>query len=355
MRKYDLFPKVSDESFETRTTTGGIITIVTFAFMAIVCLLAFTNREVETTEQHAILNTSALTSDTFTHVYMEVSVAYPCQLLQVSLRDVSGNHAFDSQRKIERQRLDTHLKPLGPLVADTDPKSLMKTCGSCLDPSEPGKCCLTCVDIAAHHKLAGKPVPNMDNAEQCRRDKRTVEDGEACRIVADIGTTFSRGELLISAGGETRMPVHYKHDLTYFGENVNLSHWIQSVRFGPEYAGQVDTLANTKWQQRGRGFYFYHYRLQIVPTTGFNEHGRRVDGYQYSASFSERPILKTVSKKHPGIALAFETSAIAVRIYKRYHPMVRWLTQMLAVMGGGFTIGGLVDSFVFNMQRRKLD
>ena len=352
MRKYDLFPKVSDETFETRTSTGGIITIVTFVFMAIVCILAFVNREIETTEQHAVLNTSASPT---TNIHIDISVAYPCQLLQLSLRDLSGNHPFDSDRRIQRQRLDSHLKPLGSFIGDTESKSIFKTCGSCLDSSAPNKCCLTCFDIVSHHKLAGKLVPNLDNVEQCQRDKKAIEDGESCRIIADIETPFSRGELLINAGGETQMPIHYKHELTYFGDNVNLSHWINGMRFGPAFTNQVDTLANTKWQQRGRGFFFYHYRLQVVPTTGFDDQGKRVNGNQYAASFSERPILKTVSKKHPGIAFAFETSAIAVRIWKRYHPMVRWLTQMLAVMGGGFTIGGLVDSFIFNVQRRKKD
>jgi len=350
MRKYDLFPKVADESFDVRTETGGIITVVTFVFMSVIFVLAFRHRETEATEQHAVLRTGSASASM--DIFMDVTVAYPCQLLRVTVQDATGNHPLESERMIKRQRLDGRLGPLSPFVLDTDGGSVFSSCGSCYDAGAADACCLTCFDVAAHFTRANRLVPNLDGIAQCQRDRQAIEIGECCRVVAEIGTTFSCGEILINAGGSAQMPVHYKHDLTYFGDSVNLSHWFAALRFGPAFPGQVNPLDGARWKQRARGFFNYHYQTHLVPTIALGKDGGSVDGNQYAASFSEREIDKTVSKRHPGIAIGFQTSPVAVKVWKRHHAAVQGLTRALAVMGGGFMVGGLVDSCLFWLSER---
>jgi hypothetical protein len=192
----------------------------------------------------------------------------------------------------------------------------------------------------------------LNNVEQCDRDKKSIGDRETCRIIGDIETGFGRGELLISAGGDLQLPVHYKHDLTYFGDNVNLTHWIGNLRFGPDFPGLVNPLDNASWRQRGQGFWYYKYKTNLVPTI-VNQGGKKVETIQYSASFSEKGITKTVSKRHPAIAFAFDTSPIAVTFKVEKPSIIGWVTGLLAIIGGGFTMAGLVDSFFFRINRRR--
>jgi hypothetical protein len=348
MRKFDLFPKMSESGQTRRTGTGGIITLLTFIFMVVAVTIESANRPVPIPKQEALLLPNSSDSSS---IHFNITVAYPCHLLRVSVQDITENHVLDSKRSITRQRLDANLQPIEAPISDSDPKSLFSGCGGCLG-STYTKCCLTCFDIAASFKLQNKLVPTLHNVEQCDRDKRAIASGDTCRIIADISTGFSRGELLISAGGDLQMPVHFKHDLTYFGDNVNLSHWIGNLRFGPDFPGLSNPLDNAQWKQKGRGFFYYRYKTNLVPTIA-QDGPRKVESVQYSASFSDKSITKTVSKRHPAIAFAFDTSPITVKLSVQKPSIVAWVTGLLAIVGGGFTIGGLIDSFVFRITGRR--
>jgi hypothetical protein len=149
------------------------------------------------------------------------------------------------------------------------------------------------------------------------------------------------------------MPVHYKHDLTYYKNSVNLSHWIDTLRWGPPFKGLVNPLDNSQHAQLGEGFFFFHYKLNLVPTIGWDERGKPVQSQQYSAGLSEKAITKTVSKRFPALAFEFDTAPIVVKVVSRSGSLLKWATGILAMVGGGFTIGGLIDSFWFRVNRRK--
>ena len=353
MRKFDLFPKVSDDNFNIRTTSGGLITIITFIFMFLILLVETKNYAVTDFKQEAVLLRGVRSHDHPMNIHLNITVSYPCHLLHLRVQDITGNHQLNFQKKIIRQRLDAHLNPLESSINDNDPKSIFSSCGGCLG-SNYTKCCLTCIDIASSFKLEKKLVPNLSGVTQCERDKKSISSGETCRIISDLTTTFSKGELLITAGGEIPMPVHYKHDLTYFGDNVNLTHWIHNLRFGPQFKGLINPLDNSRWLQRGRGFYFYRYSASVVPTISYTE-STPIDSNQYSISFSEKEIKKAVSKRHPGIAIIFDTAPIAVKMIRETTSLTNFITSICAILGGGFTVGGLLDSFLFKVNMKKND
>lgn len=347
MRKFDLFPKVSEDSFDVRTKAGGIISLLTFLFMIIITIVEIKENTKTVIKQRPILDQSDQKIQNPTSVFFNITVAYPCQLLQITIQDISGNHQIDFAKKITRQRLDSHLNPISSPISDDNSQSIFNSCGNCYGANY-SKCCTTCFDITSSFILQGKLVPNLDGLEQCVRDKKSIDDKETCRLYGELTTSFSKGQILINAGGQIPLPIHYKYDLTYFGSNVNLSHWINNFRFGPDFDGLKNPLDNSRWMQRGHGFYFYHYSLNLVKT-----HIKNIIGNQYSASFNQFKIEKTVSKRHPSIAFDFDTSPIAVQLTVEKRSLLAFLTSLFAILGGGFTIGGLIDSFVFNMNKRK--
>jgi hypothetical protein len=352
MRKFevfDLFPKVNDE-FALKTQTGGLISLLTFIFMILVITVEFANREVDSITQQAARFTGHEPEQS--QIILNITIAYPCQLLRVRVHDNSGNHQLDSDQLITRQRLDKWLKPISDPLFDGDPNSLFSQCGSC-HGSGYTMCCLTCFDIAAAFKLENRLVPTLNGLEQCQRDWAAIAEGESCHLSAEIGTRFRSGQVLIRAGGNIQMPVHYKHDLTYYRNSVNLSHWIETLRWGPSFKGLINPLDNSQYAQRGEGFYFFHYKLNLVPTIGWDDRGKPVHSHQYSAAFSEKAITKTVSKRFPAIAFEFDTAPIVVKYVSKSGSILKWATGLLAIVGGGFTIGGLIDSFWFRINRKK--
>jgi hypothetical protein len=238
------------------------------------------------------------------------------------------------------------------MVPDDDPKSVMMQCGSCAG-SNYSKCCPTCFDIASAHILQGRLVPNLNHAEQCVRDRESIKSSEMCRVRGTVTTPFLRGELLINAGGKILAPTHVKNDMTYFGDNVNLSHTINELRFGDEAETISNPLSGHQWSQSKHGFFVQRYATHLVPTVV--EIGRTVNTVQYSASYSEKEIIKAVSKRHPSIIFSFDTAPISVRSFRSSKTLGEFITSICAIIGGGFTIGGLMDSLLFKVSITKRD
>lgn len=274
-------------------------------------------------------------------IHLDMTIAYPCQMIRVALRDFSGNHEFDFKRKLTRQRMSPELKPFAPPLDDMNPRSPHSQCNSCYGGKK--DCCLTCQDVIAAFTLANKMVPNLDGIAQCQRDRMTIDDRETCKLIGELTTDLERGEIVIQSGGDTKLPMDYKADLSLFGDSINMSHWIHQLSFG-EPAG-TSTLDGAHWQQREYGYFQYNYRAHLVHTLRENS----TNGYQYSAQFNHKKIEKSVTKRRPGISIRFEKSPYSVKIVTERISLGSVLTRLLAVIGGCFALAGAIDSLLFGL------
>jgi hypothetical protein len=353
MRKFDIFPKVQDDSFNIRTPTGGIITIITFLFMFIVAAKEALSFQKYQTKQQACVQSQFIKEHRELEILLNITVAFPCQLLFVNILDSSGNHQLNAKREITRQPLDPHYLPLGEPISDSDPKSLFNQCGNCYG-SNYTECCHSCTDVANSFILQNRFVPNLNSIEQCIRDHKTIAEGETCRITGRLKTTFTKGQILIKPGGSVETPSRYKYDLSYFGDNVNLSHTIHTLRFGRNFKGLVNPLDNYTRKQLKYGYFFFRYSAELVPTITDDVHNQE-PANQYSASCSEKEIAKSVTKKHPGIAIDFDTAPLATRFIIEKESISGFITQLCAILGGGFTLGSFIDQFLFRVNSKKHD
>ncbi|EAX93843.1 hypothetical protein TVAG_177510 [Trichomonas vaginalis G3] len=353
MRKFDIYPKVQDDSFNIRTVSGGVVTIITFLFMIIVAIKEGSSFHRVEIKQHAVVQSQYIKESNEIEIFMDITVAYPCHMLQLNVIDASGNPQPNARQDISRQRLDVHFKPLEQLISDSDPKSVFQTCGNCLGANV-SKCCLTCTDIANSFRQMEEFIPNLQNVEQCNRDKKAIEDKETCRIVAKLNTHFTKGKLTIMAGGIVPTPVNYKFDLSHFGDNVNLTHTIHTLRFGRDFEGLKNPLDNYTNNQLKKSQFMYNYKIDLVPTIT-NDVENQIPAHQYSASSSSKEITKMITKKHPGITFDFDTAPVAARFIVEKQSLSSFLTQLCAILGGGFTLGGFIDSFIFRVRAKKFE
>ena len=94
----------------------------------------------------------------------------------------------------------------------------------------------------------------------------------------------------------------------------------------------------------------YKYFLKIVPTTYEYLDGRVVNNtYQYSVTRSA----KVVSQQNagaaqlPGVFVNYELSPIMIRYVEKSKSFSHFLTSCCAIIGGLFTIAGMLDAFTF--------
>ncbi len=134
-------------------------------------------------------------------------------------------------------------------------------------------------------------------------------------------------------------------------EQLNTSHSIQLLHFGTsKFPKQTNPLDNINRVEFDSITATYKYFVKIVPTTYVYENGDILnDTYQYSVTKSEKFLNANdkTSAGLPGVVVMFDISPIMVKIIEKPRSFSHFMTGCCAIVGGVFTIAGLIDSFVF--------
>ncbi|GBF91637.1 hypothetical protein Rsub_03941 [Raphidocelis subcapitata] len=278
---FDAFPKVSDDFFH-RTTSGGIITVVAYAFM----LLLFLTEtrlwlEVRTTHELVVDSSRGET------IRIDFDVEFPrmpCAWLSLDAMDVSGELHLDVAHDIMKQRLSASGAPVsdaerhsigGGGAAPKQPAAAggggngtvaAAKCGTCYgaeDSEHP--CCNTCAEVRAAYERKGWTALRLSDVAQCAEDDYhaaiKAQEGEGCRmwgrlevnkVAARAGNPKSSvqwlwlwgvGNFHFAAGRSYQQGTVHIHDLAPFtGKALDFAHRIRRLSFGPGYPGNINPL-----------------------------------------------------------------------------------------------------------------
>jgi len=143
------------------------------------------------------------------------------------------------------------------------------------------------------------------------------------------------------------------HDLQpYKGSSFNLSHTINKLSFGKEYPGMVNPLDGvSKNEDKEGGGGMYQYYVKIVPTDYENIDGTVLDTNQFSVTEHFKSLDKDNPQGLPGIFFMYDLSPIMVKFTETQRSLAHFLTGVCAIIGGIFTVAGIVDSFIYNSMR----
>merc|ERR1712032_1049382 len=128
-------------------------------------------------------------------------------------------------------------------------------------------------------------------------------------------------------------------------------------KFGPEVHGMTSPLEGTH-KVVTHGAFMFHYYIKLVPTLWNSGGPDSVYTHQYSVTSNEKNVL--VKKGElvglPGVFFVYEFSPFMVKKIEKYQPLSHFLTSLCAVIGGVFTVAGLVDAMIYKslvVVRRK--
>ena len=136
--------------------------------------------------------------------------------------------------------------------------------------------------------------------------------------------------------------------MTVFGkrEAINVSHHIHSVSFGEPYRGMVNPLDNQpKIVHQGSGYFQYY--LKVVPTI-YEYAGRPpllTNQYSYTELFRTTHELD----KLPAVFFHYDISPIMAKVTEGRRSLSTFLTGLCAIVGGVFTVAGMLDSCLFRL------
>ncbi|XP_077241504.1 uncharacterized protein LOC143882013 [Tasmannia lanceolata] len=366
LRNLDAYPKVN-EDFYSRTLSGGIITLVSSIVMLFLFFSEFR------LYLHAVTETK-LTVDSSRGETLRVNfdVTFPalaCSLLSVDAMDISGEQHYDIRHDIIKKRIDnlgnvieSRTEGIGapkierPLQRHGGRLDHNETyCGSCYGAEMlDDDCCNSCEEVREAYRKKGWGMTNPDLMDQCKREgfiqKIKEEEGEGCNIHGFLEVNKVAGSVHFAPGKSFQQSNFLFQDLLAFqSESYNISHKINKLTFGEEFPGVVNPLDGVQWiQQTLSGM--YQYFIKVVPTIYTDIRGRKIQSNQFSVTEHFR-VADGYPRPLPGIFLFYDFSPIKVIFTEEKVSFLHFLTSICAIVGGVFTVSGIVDAFVYHGQR----
>ncbi|CAM8894990.1 unnamed protein product [Rhodiola kirilowii] len=373
LRNLDAYPKIN-EDFYSRTFSGGVLTL---ASSIVMLLLFFSELSLYLhTVTDTKLNVDTARGETL-KIYFDVTFpAVPCSLLSLDAIDISGEQHLDIRHDITKKRIDINGNVIesrpdiigGPKIE----KPLQKHggrlehnetyCGSCYGAeASDDHCCNSCEEVRDAYLKKGWGVTNPEVIDQCKREgyiqKVNGEKGEGCNIHGFLEVNKVAGNFHFSPGKGFHLSNFNIFDLMEFQhEDYNMTHKINKLAFGDYFPGVVNPLDGVNWVQDIPGG-MYQYFIKVVPTTYTDIRGRTIKSNQFSVTEHYKgPDPGRLSL--PGVLFIYDLSPIKVAFKEEHISFLHFLTNLCAIIGGIFTMAGIIDSFIYHGQktiRRKME
>jgi hypothetical protein len=298
--------------------------------------------------------------------------ALPCSLVAVDTIDVSGEQHYDIRHDIIKKRID-HLgnviesrkdgvgapkieRPLQKHGGRLDHNEVY--CGSCYGAEESDdQCCNTCEEVRDAYRKKGWALTNVELIDQCKREgfvqRLRDEQGEGCNIHGFVDVNKVAGNFHFAPGKSFDQSFNFLQDLLNIQpETYNISHKITKLSFGKEFPGVVNPLDGVEWiQDHSNGLTgMYQYFVKVVPTIYTDIRGRKIHSNQFSVTEHFREPIG-YPRPPPGVYFIYEFSPIKVDFTEENTSLLHFLTNICAIVGGIFTVAGIIDSFVYHGHR----
>jgi len=366
LKKLDAYPKTL-EDFRVRTFSGAAVSIISGLFILWLFISEFMYYLSVEVKPELFVDTSRgeklrINMDVIFH-------NLPCGYLSVDAMDISGEHQLDVDHNIFKRRLDTRGKSLqdsptkheslGDPTKEVDAPLPPDYCGSCYGAEKtPGQCCNTCDQVQEAYRGKGWAFSGADGIEQCVREgyseKMQSQEGEGCQVYGYLLVNKVAGNFHFAPGKSFQQHHMHVHDLQPFKSlKFNLSHTVNRLSFGKEFPGIINPLDGiTKADEReSMGAGMYQYFVKIVPTIYQSLGSSQLNTNQFSVTEHFKPLRPDSQHGLPGVFFMYELSPIMVKFTETRKSFAHFLTGVCAIIGGVFTVAGLVDSLIYHSMR----
>jgi hypothetical protein len=241
----------------------------------------------------------------------------PCQILSIDIQDIMGSHSFAIQGHLTKTKLDQAGRAYGVVV-----------------------------ELAQNSK---------DKEPDYEEVKKAVQNSEGCRIQGDISVMRVPGNFHISSHAFSRILSQLAAEGLY---KFDVSHKINHISFGDKKdlqeikeefnVGVVSPLDGTLINDHSEHKVIEYY-IKVVPTTYVNLSGKSYHVHQFTSNQN------TLTQQHqvPTVYFRYDISPILVKYTQTKQPLFHFFIQICAIVGGMFTVIGIVDNLVYKMFKKN--
>ncbi|XP_040301045.1 endoplasmic reticulum-Golgi intermediate compartment protein 1 isoform X2 [Herpailurus yagouaroundi] len=191
------------------------------------------------------------------------------------------------------------------------------------------------VGLDIQDEMGRHEVGHIDNSM-----KIPLNNGAGCRFEGQFSINKVPGNFHVSTHSATAQPqnpdmTHVIHKLS-FGDTLQ----VQNVHGAFNALGGADRLTSNPLAS-------HDYILKIVPTVYEDKSGKQRYSYQYTVANKEYVAYSHTGRIIPAIWFRYDLSPITVKYTERRQPLYRFITTICAIIGGTFTVAGILDSCIF--------
>lgn len=142
------------------------------------------------------------------------------------------------------------------------------------------------------------------------------------------------------------------HSASHQPSVIDMAHIIHEISFGDDVRalnleGSFNALRGLKHLDDS-SLQSHEYHLRIVPSIYEELDGSRLRPYQYQYAYKKYISLGFTGHVIPAIWFKYDINPISVKYKKHRRPFYEFLCMTCAIVGGTFTVAGIVDSLVFS-------
>lgn len=142
------------------------------------------------------------------------------------------------------------------------------------------------------------------------------------------------------------------HSASHQPSVIDMAHIIHEISFGDDVRalnlhGSFDPLANTR-KLDDSNLQSHEYHIRIVPSIYEELNGAMLRPYQYSYAYKKYISLGFTGHVIPAVWFKYDINPISVKYKKHRRPFYEFLCMTCAIVGGTFTVAGIIDSLVFS-------
>jgi len=376
LNNLDIFPKYRDD-LKVRSLCGGLFSVSAVILMGVLFVSEVLDFLTPTLVDHLVIDEKG-----DEHIRVNLNVSFPrvsCDLIAFDIKDShpwgqgathSGNEDEISVRRI---RKDGSIvmedfavwKSAGGVMSEDkvvaekkegEAEKKEEECASCYGAeTEERKCCPRCQDVLDAYRAKGWAAMNPKAFSQCKTQdvelkQKLDQHDQGCNFAGHIEIRKGTGDFHFAPTHVFTDSHEYHDDFTAFvAGHFDTSHIINHLSFGKEHKESEVLDGHDGWIEGDRVLFQYY--TKVVPTVSVDESGKELNSYQFSVTTHQTNVKRKTGRGLPGVFFFYEISPLQVRSQYESKPLFPFLTNLCAIMGGIFTLIGLLDRAVFKTMK----
>ena len=138
------------------------------------------------------------------------------------------------------------------------------------------------------------------------------------------------------------------HSAGHQPDNPDMSHMINTLHFGDivQKNGAFNSL-NSQDQLDASALSSHDYIIKLVPTTYSQLNGSIQNTFQYSFAHKDFIAYGHGHTIMPAVWFKYDLSPITIKYIKKRKPFYHFITTFCAIIGGTFTVAGIIDALIY--------